>query len=97
MLPHAAYPRALNRRFPRWDWQTLRRTCATVLCNMSNVGPFAEGKALGHSVVVSERLYAVRLRIPADAKTIDEALGIDDEIAVITAALKNRHPPFLPE
>ena len=86
---------ASGERFPGWDWQTLRRTCATVLCNMRSVGPFAESKALGHSVVVSERLYADRMRILDDVTTVEGALGIEDELTVIGAVLEKRHPPFL--
>jgi hypothetical protein len=78
---------AEGRELPRWSFQGLRRTCATVLANMPTVGPWIESKALGHSVQVAESLYAGRMRIEPDAKTIEDALGIGPELLAITRSL----------
>lgn len=64
-----------------WSWQTLRRTAATALCNMQNVGPWQESQLLGHGVAVAEARYARRMKVSPDARTIEVALGLVSAVA----------------
>jgi integrase len=77
-------------RIGAWSWQALRRTCATAIANMPGAGPWAESKALGHSVVVSERLYADRMRVDDKANTVEKVLGVEKETAAIWQAIAAR-------
>jgi hypothetical protein len=77
---------AVERTGP-WSWQGLRRTCATAIANMPGAGPWVESKALGHSVVVSERLYADRMRVDPSPDTVEAALGVVDEVTKVWAAI----------
>lgn len=64
----------------RFTWQLLRGTCATYLCNAPSIfgaaSAWSSAKRLGHSVQVAERHYAGLLSVSADARTIEQAMGI---------------------
>ena len=68
---------------PKFSWHKLRRTCSTYLCNAPGIfgstSAYRSAKQLGHSVVIAERHYSGLLRgIPADAKTLEAAMQIED-------------------
>jgi integrase len=76
---------------PTFTAHTLRRTCGTTLTNATGIyagaSAWHSAKRLGHSVEIAERLYVGHLRdLPADAKTIEAALGIEELAARIVAA-----------
>lgn len=69
---------------PPFDWQVLRSTCATFLTN-SNIFDgstvWRSAKQLGHSPAVAEKHYLGVLRgIPRDARTLEAAMRIEDEM-----------------
>ncbi len=77
---------------PRFSWQSLRSTCGTYLTNAPAIfgaaAPFMSAKQLGHSVVVAERHYAGLLRgIPRSARTLDEAMKIEEQLTSIARQL----------
>jgi hypothetical protein len=66
---------------PPFTWQELRRTCGTFLTCAPGIygaaSAFLSAKRLGHSVVVAERNYVGALtEIPAEARTLEEAMGV---------------------
>ena len=76
---------------PTWTWHMLRRTCGTVLtCSPGIYGgasAFMSARRLGHSIVVAERSYVGALSgLPADAKTLETATGIQEIAESIIAA-----------
>lgn len=78
---------------PVFTWQGLRRTCGTFLtCAPSIYGAasaFLSAKRLGHSVSVAEKsYYAAVSNIPADAKTLEAAMGCEDLINEIVQATR---------
>lgn len=73
-----------------WSWQALRRTAATALANMANVGPWQESQLLGHGVAVAEARYAKRMKIAPSAKTVEAALGVAPELVQISKAIVER-------
>lgn len=67
---------------PAFTWQTLRRTCGTYLTNAGGIfgaaSAYRSAKQLGHSVAVAEKHYLGLVRgIPATAKTLEAAMGIE--------------------
>lgn len=72
---------------PRFTWQRLRQTCASYLCNAPGIfgaaSAFREAKQLGHSVTVAERHYAGVVRVAADARTLEAAMGVENEVAEV--------------
>jgi integrase len=62
---------------PPFDYQTLRVTAATYLACMPSYGPVLESRQLGHSIVVAEKHYIGRVRVPADVRTLEAALGLE--------------------
>lgn len=69
----------------------LRRTAGTLLACAPGVfggaSAFLAAKRLGHSVQVAERHYAGALNgLPADARTLEAAAGVEDLAAAIVAA-----------
>lgn len=75
---------------PHFSAHTLRRTCGTVLTNAVGIyggaSAFLSAKRLGHSVVIAERLYVgVMPDLPREARTIEAALGIEQEAQAIVA------------
>jgi len=70
---------------PEFSYQVLRSTCDTFLnCSPGIFGsnaPFRAAKQLGHSVAVSEKYYAeVVAGIPADAKSLEAAMQVEDVV-----------------
>lgn len=77
---------------PPFDWQSLRSTCATYLTNAPGVfgaaTVFMSAKQLGHSVAVAERHYlGVHRGIPRDARTLEAAMQIEQELRSLLAAV----------
>jgi integrase len=75
---------------PAFSWQKLRRTAGCFLTNAPGIfagaSAYRSAKWLGHSVQVAERHYVDVIRgIPADAKTLEAAMGISGEMARVVA------------
>lgn len=71
---------------PAFTWQQLRETCATFLANSSIFGEasaYREAKQLGHSVTVAERHYCGVAHVDPSIKTLEEAMGVADELALV--------------
>lgn len=93
---HATWDRACKRlqslyKAPAFTAHTLRRTCGTVLTNSPGIyagaSAWHSAKRLGHSVEMSEKLYAGLMRdLPVTATTLEAALGVEGEAAAIVAA-----------
>lgn len=67
---------------PTFTWHDLRRSAGTILTNAPAIygaaSAWAAAKRLGHSVVIAEDAYAgVLSDLPGDAKTIEQAAGIE--------------------
>ncbi len=77
---------------PRFTAHTLRRTAGTYLtCAPSIYGgasAFMSAKRLGHGVDVAERHYVGHLTLPATAKTLEAALGVEDLCSAIVEEAK---------
>lgn len=74
-----------------WTAHTLRRTCGTILtCAPAIFGgasAFLSARRLGHSVTVAEASYAGALvGLPAEARTLEAAAGIEGVAEAIVAA-----------
>jgi integrase len=94
-LPYTTWKYAQKRlaRFgaPRFTPHMLRRSCGTILTNAPAIfgaaSAWASARRLGHSVVIAERAYAGVLRdLPADARTLEAAAGVEDVAERIVAA-----------
>jgi integrase len=77
---------------PKFSWHALRRTCSTYLCNAPGIygsaSAYRSARQLGHSVVIAEKAYSGLLRgIPADAKSLEAAMKIEDLANKIIAAV----------
>ena len=73
---------------PAFTWHDLRRSAGTILTNAPAIygaaSAWAAAKRAGHSVVIAERSYAGVLHdLPTDAKTIEQAAGIETVCNVI--------------
>lgn len=80
----AASERTWKAGAPRWTPQQMRQTCATYLVALR--GASWESQQLGHTVLIAERNYVGRIRrIDAAAKTIEAAMGVEREVATVTA------------
>jgi integrase len=78
----------------RFTWQVARRTCAAWSCSAPGVfgaaSAFMSAKRLGHGVGVSERFYADSISgIPATAKTLEAAMGIEDLTREVVVTLQS--------
>jgi hypothetical protein len=51
---------------------------------------FVIAKRMGHSVAVSEKLYAGLVEVPPDAKTLEAAMQIEPQLTEIITRLKAR-------
>jgi len=76
-------------------WQALRRTCGTYLSNAAGIfgaaSAYRSAKQLGHSVTVAERFYVdVARGIPRDARDLESAMQIVDQVKAVTAAVSAR-------
>lgn len=73
---------------PNFGWQVLRATCGTYLTNAPGIfggaSAYRSARQLGHSVAVAERHYLGLVRgIPATAKTLEAAMGIEAALTSI--------------
>jgi integrase len=73
---------------PKFDWQTLRSTCATYLTNAPGIfgaaTAFMSARQLGHSVAIAERHYlGVHRGIARDAHTLEAAMQIGSALHAI--------------
>ncbi len=73
---------------PIFTWQALRATCGTYLTNAPGIfgaaSAYRSARQLGHSVAIAERHYLGLVRgIPATARTLDAAMGLEAELAGI--------------
>lgn len=80
---------------PSFSWQGLRRTTGSYLTNAPGIyggaAAFHSAKRLGHSVAVAEKHYLGTVKgIPHTAKTIEAAMGIENEAAEIVELCKER-------
>ncbi len=78
---------------PEFDFQELRRTTSTYLCSMPDVGLWLAAKSLGHHPEVARKHYAGVVR--TNAKTLEEALGIQKELDRLLGVLVDRRGPSL--
>ncbi|MFN9945899.1 MAG: tyrosine-type recombinase/integrase [Planctomycetota bacterium] len=94
-MPYMTWKYAQKRlaRFgaPRCTPHMLRRSAGTIMTNSPAIygaaSAWASAKRLGHSVTVAERAYAGVLRdLPADARTLEAAAGIEDLAQAIVDA-----------
>jgi integrase len=77
---------------PMFTWHTLRRTAGTVLTNAPGIfgaaSAWAAAKRAGHSVQIAEATYVGVLHdLPAAARTIEAAAGIEAECNAIVASV----------
>jgi integrase len=71
-----------------FTWQSLRATCGTIMVNSPGIplDAWAVARQLGHSLAVSERHYLNRFHgIDSEAKTIEAAMQIEDQVRAIIA------------
>ena len=73
-------------------WQALRRTAGVFMTNSPGLfgaaAAFRSAKQLGHSVQVAERHYVDVMRgIPHDARTVEAAMQIENQLVRIIAAV----------
>lgn len=76
---------------PTFTWQRLRQTCATYLTNAPSIfgaaSAFMSATRLGHGVTVAQRHYLGLVTVPATAKTLEAAMGIEELCERILAVL----------
>lgn len=64
-----------------WTWQTLRRTCGTFLTCAPGIfgaaSAYRSARQLGHSVAIAERHYVGVVKVPKEATTLEEAMGVE--------------------
>ncbi len=82
-------------------WQMMRRTCGTYLTNASGIfgaaSAYRSAKQLGHSVQVAEKHYVdVARGIPRDARTLEAAMQIGEQMARIVDASEGAKPTVQP-
>jgi integrase len=69
---------------PRFTWQQLRVTCGTFLANAPGIfgaaSAYREARQLGHSVAVAEKHYLGVVHVDPNAKTLEAAMGIEEEL-----------------
>jgi integrase len=79
---------------PGWSWQALRRSCGTYLTNAPSIfgaaSAYRSAKLLGHSVEVAEKHYTGIWRVSREAKTLESAMGIEEQAQQVIAAIKAR-------
>ena len=77
---------------PSCTAHTLRRTAGTYLTCAPGIfggaSAFMSAKRLGHGVDVAERHYVGHLTLPATAKTLEAALGVEDLCTAIVEEFK---------
>jgi integrase len=77
------------------NWQALRRTTGTYLTNASGIfgaaSAYRSAKQLGHSVAVAEKHYVdVARGIPREARTLEAAMQVEDQMKAVIAAVGAR-------
>lgn len=77
------------------NWQALRRTCGTFLTNAPGIfgaaSAYRSAKQLGHSITVAERHYLDVMRgIPRDARTLEAAMQIEEQMRLVIASVTAR-------
>lgn len=86
---------------PPFNWSqrsgrtpALRSTCATYSTNAFGIwgdaAHYASAKRLGHSVTIAEKRYAGRWRVPREAKDLEQAMEVADEIAALVDEVTGR-------
>lgn len=78
-----------------YGWQVLRHTTGTYLTCAPGIygaaSAYRSAKQLGHSVAVAEKHYLGLVRgIPATARTLEAAMGIEAELERVIAAVRAR-------
>jgi integrase len=78
-----------------FTWQALRRTCGTYLTNAPGIfgaaSAYRSAKQLGHSVQVAEKHYVdVARGIPRDARTLEAAMQIEEQLRRVIDAVGER-------
>jgi integrase len=78
-----------------FSWQALRRTCGTYLTNSPSIhgsaSAFHSAKRLGHGVAVAEKHYLGTVKgIPHTAKTIEQAMSIEQEAREVVELVRRR-------
>lgn len=81
----AAAKRLANYGAPKgWTWQALRRTCGTFLTCAPGIfgaaSAYRSARQLGHSVAIAERHYVGVVKVPKEATTLEEAMGVEAEV-----------------
>ena len=76
---------------PTFTWQRLRQTCATYLTNSPSIfgaaSAFMSATRLGHGVTVAQKHYLGLITVPATAKTLEAAMGIEALAEAIVATV----------
>ena len=77
--------RRLKRRsgIERLNWQALRSTCGSYVANAPFGGAYVAAARLGHGVQVSEKHYLRAVRIPTEARSIEQAMQAEPLFAEI--------------
>lgn len=78
-----------------FEWQALRRTCGTFLTNAPGIfgaaSAYRSARQLGHSVAVAEKHYlGLERGIPRDARTLEDAMQITEEVQRVIDQAKAR-------
>jgi integrase len=78
-----------------WSWQVLRSSCGTYLTNAPGIyggsSAYRSAKQLGHSVAVAEKHYVDVLRVSREAKTLEAAMQIEPQLALLSDAARQRN------
>jgi integrase len=91
----AAAKRLANYGAPKgWTWQALRRTCGTFLTCAPGIfgaaSAYRSARQLGHSVAIAERHYVGVVKVPKEATTLEEAMGVESLVRPKGPALEIR-------
>jgi len=78
-----------------FNWQILRVTCSTYLCNAGGIfrgaSAYRSAKQLGHSVQVAEKHYAGLMRgISPDARTLEAAMQIEKQLTDLLTSTRGQ-------
>lgn len=82
---------------PEFSWQLLRSTAATISCNAPGIfgdaAAFTSSKRLGHSVAVAEKHYADQFAVSRHARTLEQAMGIEEIMARVVSGVAPASAP----
>lgn len=77
-----------------FSWQVLRSTCGTFLTNAPGIfgaaSAYRSARQLGHSVAVAEKHYLGVLRVDANARTLEAAMGVSAQLRSVIATVKQQ-------